>query len=620
MFKKQHAPRVIVFVVDLMVCALSVFVAYALRFDFQFLDTHYSQSIPWVLLLVLAVRTVSFLVFRTYAGIVRYTTARDAERILYATTLGSFVIYVLAAWLQRFSVLELPRSIILIDYIMTNFAMIGSRVLLKSFYGFISSDAKRTAVAILGSEQEALPVKRALDRDSGADVQIVAILEPSQCRRGTTMEDIPVFPVAELESVLRRGGVEKLILTNDIEDEQLRDWVIDQCIRQRVAILSAPNVRKWIMGDISFQRVKRFDINDLLTRPPIVLSTEAIEANLTDRIVLVTGAAGSIGSEIVRQVTRFNPKLIILFDQAETPLYDLDLELREGMGFTDFHLVIGSITDPHRLREVFREYSPDVVFHAAAYKHVPMMEENPYEAIANNVCGTKYLTDLSVEYGVKRFVMVSTDKAVNPTNVMGASKRICEMYVQAHAANASTRFVTTRFGNVLGSNGSVVQRFRRQIEAGGPVTITHPEIRRYFMTIPEACQLVLEAGAMGQGGEIFVFDMGRAERILDLARKMIMLSGYMPDQDIRIVYVGLRPGEKLYEELLANEENTIPTHHPKILRAKVRECDPVEVRNAINELIAMLPTADDFAIVARMKALVPEFVSRNSRFQALDHA
>ena len=321
----------------------------------------------------------------------------------------------------------------------------------------------------------------------------------------------------------------------------------------------------------------------------------------------------------MRQISKFRPKLVVLFDQAETPLYDIDLELREALGFVDFHLVIGSMTDPVRMRETFEDYRPEVVFHAAAYKHVPMMEDNPYEAISNNVAGTKILTDLSVEFKVRRFVMVSTDKAVNPTNVMGASKRLCEIYVQAHAANGATRFITTRFGNVLGSNGSVVQRFKRQIENGGPVTITHPEIRRYFMTIPEACQLVLQAGTMGEGGEIYVFDMGKAEKIVDLAEKMIMLSGYVPNQDIRIVYVGLRPGEKLYEELLANEENTLPTHHPKILRAKVRDYEPGYVAEKIDELLGLLNEADDFAIVAKMKEIVPEFQSRNSRFEVLDH-
>ena len=335
--------------------------------------------------------------------------------------------------------------------------------------------------------------------------------------------------------------------------------------------------------------------------------------------MLITGAAGSIGSEIARQVAKFKPSQLLLFDQAETPLYQLDLEMREQEDFVDYRIIIGNAFDAVRVRPIFEQYRPNVVFHAAAYKHVPMMEDNPYEAVANNVRSTMLLADLSVEFGVSRFVMVSTDKAVNPSNVMGASKRICEIYTQMFASmRVSTRFVTTRFGNVLGSNGSVVQRFQRQIEEGGPITLTHPEIRRFFMSIPEACQLVLQAGTMGQGGEIYVFDMGKPVKIRELAEKMIWLSGHVPGEEIKIVVTGLRPGEKLYEELLANEECTELTSHEKILQARVRSYEEGEVRRKIAALMDSLSTCHDFAIVRCMKDLVPEFVSKNSRFEVLD--
>lgn len=614
----RHVPRLIVFVLDMMICTLSVVISYSLRYDLASLGGLWDRAVEGTLLLVLLVRGVSFLVFRTYAGIVRYLSSSDTARILIATTSGSAVILVVSVLLAWKGVYTIPRSIVLIDYVVTSFLMIGSRILVKALYGYAVSDARLETAVILGSETSALQVKRAIDRDLAPGIRVVGIFIQDRRHRGTMLEDVPIYPMYRLESIIRQDHVKKLIMADESLGESLRERVINLCLRMQVAVLSAPNVNRWLAGDVAFRQVKPIDINDLLMRSPIVLNNDKIEGYLTGKVVLVTGAAGSIGSEIVRQIAHFRPRLLLLYDQAETPLYDLDLELREVLGFSDFRIVIGSTIDPVRLRSTFQEYHPAVVLHAAAYKHVPMMEDNPYEAVANNVRSTKLLADLSVEYGVSRFVMVSTDKAVNPTNVMGASKRIGEIYVQMLSQYSKTHFVTTRFGNVLGSNGSVVLRFKKQIEAGGPVTITHPEIRRYFMTIPEACQLVLEAGTMGEGGEIFVFDMGRAEKIEDLAKKMIMLYGYVPNQDIRIAYVGLRPGEKLYEELLANEENTIPTYHPKILQAKVRKCSPEVEGKLIDELLQAIDKADDYEIVSRMKAIVPEFISRNSRFQSLD--
>lgn len=620
MFGFRHAPRVLIFAIDMLICTFSVIVSYSLRYDVAALGDLWQRAVMGTLIVVLSVRALSFLVFRTYAGIVRYTSTKDAERILITTTVGSGVIFIVALLLAWEGIYVIPRSIVLIDYVTTSFAMIGSRVLVKSLFGYAVTSAQQETAIILGSEKSALQVKRALDKDLASGLRIAGIFSPSRLHRGSILEGVPLYPLHRIDSIILQDKVKKLIIADDEISDSLRERVVNICLKRRVAVISAPNVSSWLRGDVAFRSLKPLDINDLLTRPPIVLSTDKIEHYLTGKVVLVTGAAGSIGSEIVRQITHFHPRLILLFDQAETPLYELDLELREKMGFVDFRVLIGSGVDVVRVRGIFEEYRPSVVFHAAAYKHVPMMEDNPYEAVANNIVCTKLFADLSVEYSVRRFVMVSTDKAVNPTNVMGASKRICEMYVQTLVAKSdTTHFITTRFGNVLGSNGSVVQRFRKQIAAGGPVTITHPEIRRFFMTIPEACQLVLEAGTMGEGGEIFVFDMGKPERIEDLAKKMIMLSGYVPNEEIKIVYVGLRPGEKLYEELLADGENTMPTYHPKIMRAKICDADSEKVRQEIETLLGMLEKSDDYEIVAQMKRIVPEFESRNSRFESLDY-
>jgi FlaA1/EpsC-like NDP-sugar epimerase len=382
--------------------------------------------------------------------------------------------------------------------------------------------------------------------------------------------------------------------------------------------MHVPPVQNWINGELNVKQIRKVRIEDLLGRKPIQLDDKEIRSVLQGKRILVTGAAGSIGSEIVRQVLRFDPKFVTLLDQAESPLYDLENELRNGPFSGKYEVAIGDITRKERMERLFAYFQPEVVFHAAAYKHVPLMEENPSEALRTNVLGTKILVDLSIAHQVERFVMISTDKAVNPTNVMGATKRVAEIYAQSAQGAGKTKFITTRFGNVLGSNGSVIPLFSRQIEKGGPVTVTHPEVTRYFMTIPEACQLVLEAGSMGNGGEIFVFDMGESVRILDLAEKMIRLSGFEPGKDIQIKITGLRPGEKLYEEVLSDAENTMPTHHPQILIARVRTYNRVEVEQNVEALTQLFNTQDNKRIVSELKALVPEFISNNSVYSELD--
>jgi FlaA1/EpsC-like NDP-sugar epimerase len=393
------------------------------------------------------------------------------------------------------------------------------------------------------------------------------------------------------------------------------------CLEYNVTPLIVPPVENWINNKLHIQDIKHIKIEDLLHRDPIRLHLEKIKSELAGKVILVTGAAGSIGSEMVRQIINFEPHKLVVLDQAESPLVDLELEILENHPYANLYPVVADICDSVNLDRIFQEHRPQVVFHAAAYKHVPMMERHPEQAVKVNVLGTKNVADMSVAYKAEKFVMISTDKAVNPTNVMGASKRIAEIYIQAlndAISNSVTRFVTTRFGNVLGSNGSVVPRFKKQIEEGGPITVTHPDITRYFMTIPEACQLVLEAGTMGKGGEVFLFDMGEPVKIIDLAKKMIKLYGLKPYKDIKIEFTGLRPGEKLYEELLNNKENTLPTHHPKIMIAKVSTSSYDHVSSQFGQLVRALDQNDDFLLVEKMKQMVPEFISNCSKYEALD--
>jgi FlaA1/EpsC-like NDP-sugar epimerase len=421
-----------------------------------------------------------------------------------------------------------------------------------------------------------------------------------------------------LQDIIEQFDVKLLIIAIEQVLPARKQEVIDICLASNTKIFNVPPVKSWINGELSFKQIKKININDLLERDPIQLDLQLIRNDIAGKVVLVTGAAGSIGSELVKQIIPFKPLKLILVDQAESPLYELERDLNDDALAEGFEVVIGDIRSESRMRRVFEHFKPQVVFHAAAYKHVPLMEHNPSEALLTNVLGTRILADLSAEFKVLKFVMVSTDKAVNPTNVMGASKRIAEMYVQSLGQTCSTKFITTRFGNVLGSNGSVIPIFKKQIERGGPITVTHPEITRYFMTIPEACQLVLEAGTIGQGGEIFIFDMGKSVKIIDLVRKMIKLYGLTVGKDIEIIYTGLRPGEKLYEELLNDQENTIPTHHPQIMRATVQEFEFERINNQVNELTTLFSSQNNFDIVSYMKTMVPEYKSNNSIFEKLD--
>lgn len=615
----KHTPRWIVFLIDLVICLFSITFSFFVRFEFS-ISEEYRILLKSVIPLVLFIRAVHFLSFRTFAGLIRYTSTKDAERIFVVTSVSTFVLFFIN-FINFFisSRFIIPNSILLIDYFLTIILMVGSRLFYKTLYYTIrNSDLNSEKILIVGVEQFAAAVKRAIDRESLTGIQIVGFIDPYNKQEGNKIENIEIYNIGKIEYLIQKHDVTKVILATKNLDPNRKNKIIEKCLNLNVSVQTIPDANAWINGELNVKQIKNIKIEDLLERPPIVLDKKRIQDYIKGKVVLVTGAAGSIGSEMVRQITKFRPNKIILFDVAETPLYELELELKETFQFFDFETVIGSVTNEYRVNRLFEAFKPQVVFHAAAYKHVPMMENNPTEAVFNNVLGTKLVADIAVKFHVEKFVMISTDKAVNPTNVMGASKRIAEIYTQTLNYTSQTKFITTRFGNVLGSNGSVIPRFKKQIENGGPITITHPDIIRYFMTIPEACQLVLEAGAMGQGGEIFIFDMGKPVKILDLAKKMIKLSGLTYGKDIQISFTGLRPGEKLYEELLNNKENTIPTYHPKIMIAKVNEYKQEEVMPKIMELLNTLPSHNNFRIVSIMKDIVPEFVSRNSIFEEID--
>lgn len=616
---EKNTPRGIIFLIDLFICLFSLILAYLLRFNFSIPPSEI-KTFPLVFTYALAVRALSFYISKTYKGIVRYTSSKDAQRIFLVVSAGSLVFMstnIFTYYTKLFFLL--PFSVIIIDYMATTFLMISMRVMFKALYFEIKNPSKqKTSVIIYGAGEAGIIAKRTLDRDAGTKYKVIGFIDDDPLKTGKKLEGITIYDFSKLKELLEDNSVAHLIVSVQNLSSNKKQEIVDTCLQFNTKVLNVPPVSKWINGELSFKQIKKIKIEDLLERDPIKLDENTIKKQLTGKVILVTGAAGSIGSEMVRQIIKYKPKHLILLDQSESPLYDTEMELNDKFHNYKYEVVIGDIRNKERMENVFKTFKPNIVYHAAAYKHVPMMENNPSEAILTNVLGTKIIADLAVEFNVERFVMVSTDKAVNPTNVMGASKRIAEIYVQSLNKISNTKFITTRFGNVLGSNGSVIPRFRKQIEKGGPVTITHPEITRYFMTIPESCQLVLEAGAMGKGGEIFIFDMGKSVKIVDLAKKMIMLSGLTLGKDIQIVYTGLRPGEKLYEELLNDKENTVPTHHPQIMIAKVAEYDFETISRAISELIALFDKQNNKVIVKKMKEIVPEFKSNNSVFEELD--
>jgi FlaA1/EpsC-like NDP-sugar epimerase len=535
----------------------------------------------------------------------------------------------------------ISQTIVILSGLVSFLLLITYRILVKYFFMYIKNlNLNKVRVIIYGAGEAGVATKRTFDHDPRVNKNIVVFVDDDERKVGKTIDGIKILAADMLEDLIQENAVDEIIFASYTIPLERKNQIVDACLEHDVLVLNIPPVDLWMGGKLQSTQIQNINIEDLLNRKTIQIDVEGIQQQLNQKRILITGAAGSIGSEIVRQLLKFETSLIILNDQSETALHDLYLELGDMHQVKNFHAFVGDVRDKSRMEHLFETYKPHYVYHAAAYKHVPLMEDNPSEAIKVNVMGTKIIADLSIKYGVRKFVMISTDKAVNPTNVMGASKRVAEIYVQSlnkslHSNNhifsnglsyinnldvkPITRFITTRFGNVLGSNGSVIPRFKQQIERGGPVTVTHPEITRYFMTIPEACRLVLEAGWMGEGGEIFIFDMGKSVKIIELAKKMIRLAGLEPNHDIKIQYTGLRPGEKLFEELLNDNENSMPTHHHKIMIGKVREYKFNEVADQIYSLIESAKENDDRQVVIKMKELVQEYKSKNSIFEELDH-
>ena len=576
-------------------------------------------------LLVLSVlNTLIFFNFKTYSGIVRYTGVQDAFRVTFSLLVSTVVLGFLSlvSLANDKTFISLPLVTLIVYAIFSFLNLIAYRVLVKYAFNYLrNSKMTPKNVIIYGAGEAGFATKRVLDHDISSKIRVVAYIDDNPRKESKVVDGVRIYAYEDLDQLLKMYDIDEIIISTFSVPASRRSQLIETCLDQSITILTVPPLDKWINGQFSKRQLQAIRIEQLLERDPIKLNQEQLDKQITGKRVLVTGGAGSIGSEIVRQLLNFNPATIIVCDQAETPLHELELELKATNKNTKLVFFLGDVRNKARMMELFETFRPQIIYHAAAYKHVPMMELSPAEALLTNVGGTRLIADLSLQFKAQRFVMVSTDKAVNPTNVMGASKRLAEIYVQSlsRREGIETRFITTRFGNVLGSNGSVVLRFKDQIAKGGPVTVTHPNIIRYFMTIPEASQLVLEAGAMGEGGEIFVFDMGKPVPIVDLARKMIRLSGLVPNIDIEIKYTGLRPGEKLYEELLSDAENTISTHHDKILIAKIREEKIEGLETHFEELFTYAGQAgQSMAMVSKMKELVPEFVSNNSVFEKLD--
>lgn len=615
---KIGAARWIVFLIDSAFAVFAILVA-------TLLVTYYGSGVLRSLffsgLFIFCLRIASFLLGHTYYGIVRYTGARDIIRIIATLTIGELIllginfIVSLAApeYTVSFVFLWLEYSILLCS-------MVFSRLVFRSFFADNFKRNEETKnIIVYGQSDYLILARHMLHRTIAPRYVIKAFIDTDARSEGKTLMGIMVYKPDSLDRLLAEGDVDCLIIAQKLIRQDERRKVIDLCMEHKVKIKEIPEPQDMLEGSFSLSQLRNINIEDLLQRDVIQISEENLNVQIKGKVVMVTGAAGSIGSEIVRQLTHLGPAKIVLVDIAESPLYDLELELLEEFKFTDFAAEMSNIRNYASMERLFKRYRPSVVYHAAAYKHVPMIEKKPLEGLRTNVFGTRNLADLAIKYDCDAFVMVSTDKAVNPTNVMGCTKRIAEIYIQSLNKTAHTVFITTRFGNVLGSNGSVVPRFVKQIEAGGPVTVTHPEITRFFMTIPEACQLVLQAGALGRGGEIFVFDMGESVKITDLARKMIRLAGLEEGYDIKIAYTGLRPGEKLYEELLNDEEHVLPTPHKRIHRAKVREYDIDDVSVRLHFMHKIVyEMQDEQMAIEWMKILVPEFKSENSAYEKLD--
>ena len=624
----KYIPRWAVLLFDILLCITSYYASYFIstKLYYNDLDTRifsFTQEMG----VIVGLQIIFFWLFHTYSGVLRYSGYVDATKLLFAVSfnvsiisLANFIYYLVKSQSVFY------YSALLIYAVLSFLLLFILRLVVKSIYDYFTQNSGQiTPVMIFGTQSAAIGIARMLRSTHDSKYKLVGFIDDDKNATERVIMGVKVYlldenTIKKVVSVKAKAIIvspNKMNLIDPNND-------LDIFINNKLSVLTLPPMSIWQNDMPSIKQIKSIQIEDLLERPMIEISCENIAKELKSKVILITGAAGSIGSEIVRQVINYKPNLIILLDQAESPMHTLKLELEEQYPNQNFTTFLGDVRNKERMEYLIEMFRPDFIYHAAAYKHVPLMEDNPVESIQVNVKGTKIMADLAVKYKVQRFVMVSTDKAVNPTNVMGASKRIAEIYVQSlfrkleAEGNNTTKFITTRFGNVLGSNGSVIPHFKSQIEKGGPVTVTHPEIIRYFMTIPEACMLVLEAGVMGEGGEIFIFDMGSPVKIVNLARKMIRLAGYIPEVDIKIEYTGLRPGEKLYEELLNHKEITTQTHNPKIMIAKVQEYNYDAVSVQIDELIQYGMMCKNFLTVSLMKKIVPEFLSKNSQYERLD--
>jgi FlaA1/EpsC-like NDP-sugar epimerase len=626
-YSNRFLSRWLVLAIDVIITIFSFLVATALRLNFRYEELHFDVFI-YHFIFLLSIRFITFLYFKTYSGIIRHTSIEDAVLILKTIFTGTMVAAVISLAIRYFLQVEtliyVPISILVIDFFICLFLLVSLRFMVKKFYeSFINEFKPAVGVLIYGAGYSGLLTKNVIQNDRGINYQVLGFIDDNDSKVGKTIEGIRVFNLAEAldKFVDTYEGLQVIMAIKNINIQAKRK-ISDVFLDRGVVVKTLPPVDKWVGGEFAINQIHNVKIEDLLGREEIQMNNKMISEEMNSKSILVTGAAGSIGSEIVRQLIAYFPSKIILVDQAESGLFDLEYELVGRIpSNTEIVVKVADVSDINRMSYIFRTHKPSIVFHAAAYKHVPLMEKNPYEAVKINILGTRILADLAAENAVDKFVMVSTDKAVNPTNVMGATKRFAEMYTQSmnQLEGMHTKFIATRFGNVLGSNGSVIPLFKKQIERGGPVTVTHPDITRYFMTIPEACELVLEAATMGEGGEVFVFDMGESVKIINLAKKMITLSGMRVDRDIEIKFTGLRPGEKLYEELLSTDENTLPTHHPKILIAKVNVPSYSYMDIQMNLMQEVLDEGgNNNELVSKIKEVIPEYKSNNSIFEKLD--
>lgn len=628
LFGKQandSLPRYWVFLFDLMILLVSYMIAMFLV-HYNVLRTANLFTGWYRIFIVIGIYVIMFLSYRTYFGMIRYSGFDDIRKLFNACTTALTILIVTKVVLSQISPSLVNKilpgyKIILYHYFISLITMVLSRFTIRRIYNEFYKDKNKNKsnTVIYGAGEGGVLLLRAMQQDKDSSYKVVAMIDDNPQKNNKMINNITIYNPKKVlnRDYIKSNNITVLILALPSISGERRSELIELGMSLGLKVKTMPPFTEWVDGENMAKQVKDIKIEDLLGREPIVLGKENVKREIDSKVVMITGAAGSIGSEMCRQTLHYNPQKLIMVDQAESPMYELQFELKNTPEFKDLVdrmvFVIANVKDLCRMREVFDEHHPQLIYHAAAYKHVPFMEENPYEAVFVNVFGTKNIIDLAIEHGTEKFVMISTDKAVNPTNVMGATKRIAEIYAQSRKCN--TQFITTRFGNVLGSNGSVVPLFRKQLEKGGPLTVTSKDIIRYFMTIPEACSLVMEAGSIGHNNEIFVFDMGKPVKIYDMAKKMIQLSG---KTNVEIKEIGLRPGEKLYEELLATKENTIPTDHPKILRAQVRNYEAEEVNQLIEELHEALLTCQDFPIVGEMKKIVPEFISNNSIFCKLD--